>query len=1391
MVVKIYNPAKIPPIEEEEESEYDSSEELDEDEAWRLLMEQERQTQVVVRRMRKETLVTHVRVDLPNGNVLEGEAVVDTGSVLSFLNIESLNAHAPDLLKALTYYPLRITGISGENVRVLGTVSLPCVVAGKAVEHRFVVADVVEPILMGLDFMQSNKATWDWLTGNLVYQEIDNIQEEHACRLIKDEELSPNTIDCLRVKVCGTPNHDEVIHLQPYPIPHEGLVVGDVLGRLEDNSIQVVLENRTDQPQTLPAGLMVGCWTPQSDIKQIIPLTTSEVTTYRTKVSCNQEGATLQKSADVPVMEELVKTLPTTGGDLPQSARQAALELFEEYTDVFALKSSELGRTNLVEHEIDVGDSRPIRLPPRRVPLHKLEVVESALQEMEEKGVIRASHSPWSAPIVIVQKKDGSARFCVDYRALNEKTRKDAYPIPRVEDNLDALEGSRWFSTLDLAAGYWQVAVAEKDKPKTAFTTKFGLYEFNVLPFGLTNGPATFQRLMERVLKGLQWRILVLYLDDIVIFSKTWEEHVQRLRQVFQRLREAGLKLKPKKCQLFRTQVGFLGHIIDGDGIHTDPDKIRTIQDWPTPSDLHEVRVFLGLTSYYRRFVKDYASVASPLYELTRKGVEFEWQEPQEQAFQDLKRSLVEHTRLAYPQLDGGEYILDTDASGNAIGAVLSQVQDGEEQVLAFGSRCLSEPERNYCVTRKELLAVVYFMCYYKHYLLGTTVTVRSDHGSLRWLKNMRNPTGQVARWIERLAPFNWQIVHRAGKQHSNADALSRKRCEGDCPQCVRMWSPADSELYRNQQLLSELEEQAVTINRGKTTKPAVTESNREWDAALNNMWDREELLAATSRDSILGELLCWAARPNWEEIAGKSREVKHYWQLWPSRKVVVSNGLIWYRWDEAGSFQWKLVIPRVYQSQVLTAFHDLPSAGHLGEKRSVHSMRKAPVYWFQCYQDMRLHCRCCEECLRCKPMQKKARAPMQSFTAGEPVERMALDIMGELHQTKDGNRYILVVMDYFTKYAHLIPLPNHQAKTVALALVKEVFTKVGIPRSLHSDRGTDFMSQLFQETCRLFNVEKTHTTPWRPQSDGMVERLNRTLGSMLKQYVSPQQDDWDEFLPLVALAYNSSRHSSTSYSPNYLMFGRDFRVPLELVLPLPGEELDSNPGDDSLDHFISRMAQVFKHVYGLTREHLHAAMKVQKHYYNRKAAVRKFQVGQSVWLYNPKRRKGRSPKLDKPWEGPYAVVRLLGEVLCEIQLNRRCKSKVVHVDKLVSTRVPVKMDWVFKLPRSTQRKETPPSNIYEGVQQLFQEPVEQISSVITEKPEKARSPKRDGSVATEKPEVVRSPDADLNSVIDSVVMDKPEEVRPAEGNLDFAERSVAPEKELPTAKVTRSGKQY
>ncbi|PIK41495.1 Retrovirus-related Pol polyprotein from transposon [Apostichopus japonicus] len=486
------------------------------------------------------------------------------------------------------------------------------------------------------------------------------------------------------------------------------------------------------------------------------------------------------------VPQHVTGLLEAEDGYMNDEQRALLKELVTDYADVFARSSADLGYTTVAQHKIDTDNARPVKQPARRVPVQQREVERELLQQMLDAGVVEPSSSPWASPIVLVKKKNGSTRFCVDYRRLNTLTVKDSYPIPRIADSLDAMAGSRWFSTLDLASGYWQVGMAAEDRQKTAFITGNGLYQFRVMPFGLCNAPATFERLMDRVLSGLHWEACLVYLDDVIVYGATFSEAMDRLKTVFNRFRDAGLKLSPGKCQLFKQSVTYLGHIVSKDGVGTDPEKVKAVKEWPRPQNLSEVRSFVGLCGYYRRFIRGFAQIALPLFKLTEKKQKFDWNQDCETAFSGLKTALTTAPVLSYPMSSGQDFILDTDASDFATGSVLSQIQDGNEKPIAYFSKTMSKQERRYCITRKELLAVVQSVKHFHHYLYGTRFLIRTDHAALKWLMSFKHPEGQTARWLEILGTYTFEISHRPGRFHGNADGLSRRPCSDDCQHCTR-----------------------------------------------------------------------------------------------------------------------------------------------------------------------------------------------------------------------------------------------------------------------------------------------------------------------------------------------------------------------------------------------------------------------------------------------------------------------------------------------------------------------------------------------------------------------------------------------------------------------------
>lgn len=497
----------------------------------------------------------------------------------------------------------------------------------------------------------------------------------------------------------------------------------------------------------------------------------------------NNPKGTFRPDTFPKVPEHLQELYVQSSTDLKGDEKLELSKLLCTYEDVFSRGPGDLGWTSLVQHDIITRPGAPVKQTPRRLAKEKQQHADQQICESLQSGLATHSNSSCASPIVMVRKKDGTYRLCVDYRELNDRTITDAYPLPRIQDTLDTLANAKWFSTLDLASGYWQVELMPRARRAAAFCTRKGLFQWNVMPFGLCNAPATFQRLMDRVLAGMQWETCLVYLDDIIVLARDVPEMIQRLSQVFQRLQQANLKLKPAKCSLFHRQVAYLGHIVSEHGVATDPAKIREVQAWPSPTSVQEVRRFISLASYYRRFVKDFASIAEPLHSLTKKNAVLQWRAEHQAAFDKLKHFLTAAPVLGYP-LDDGEVILDTDACDTGIGAVLSQVQDGAERVLAYGSRKLSRAEQNYCTTRREVLVIVDFTAHFQRHF-----KVRTDHSSLRWLTRMKEPEGQLARWLEKLAEYHFDIVHRPGHLHTNADSLSRRPCRQSCP--CRMQDPS------------------------------------------------------------------------------------------------------------------------------------------------------------------------------------------------------------------------------------------------------------------------------------------------------------------------------------------------------------------------------------------------------------------------------------------------------------------------------------------------------------------------------------------------------------------------------------------------------------------------
>jgi len=952
--------------------------------------------------------------------------------------------------------------------------------------------------------------------------------------------------------------------------------------------------------------------------------------------SSSPSSETLPKTSansDLPAHLQVLFLTTLEENKLGETVEREFKDLLLEHQHTFAKDSTDIGFCPLLQHDIDTGDAAPIKQSPRRPPLAALDAEDEILNDMLKAGVIEPSSSEWASPVCLVKKKDGTYRFCVDYRRVNAVSRRDAFPVPDIQDALDGLRGASYFATIDLLSGYWQLGMTERAKERSAFCTRRGLFQFTRLPFGLHGAPSTFCRLMSQVLSDLLWNICLCYLDDIIVYARSQEELLERLHIVLNRLREVGLKVKPSKCEFFKTQIQFLGHMVSAQGIQPLPEKVQAIHDWPKPHCLRDVRAFYGLASYYRKFVKGFANIAEPLTRLTKKGTKFIWTDDAQNAFEKLKQAVIEASTLSFPYPDV-PCILDTDASDVAIGAVLSQVIGGEERPIAFFSRIMNAAQKNYCPTRRELLAVVASLQHFRHYLLGSQIILRTDHHSLKWLKTFKRPEGILARWIETLAEFSYTIEHRPGRLHCNADGVSRplcKQCWGKVAQ-----TPWVDELERADELVEPLSVHAVSL------QPEISDT---------------EMLQFQADDPTLApilDMLTSDTTPTVDDLRSLPLETRNLWSQRPL--VQLQQGMLVRVKDSIT----QLVVPTNIRKRLFDHAHGGPLSAHLGAERTLSQLQQA-YYWPGMRKDIALWYKQCPDCAQSKGPPTRPHGKLTKVVTGAPLDIIAIDILSGLPQTADGTKYLLVLTDYFTKWIEAFPLPDAEASTCMRAMYDGFFSSFGLPRQIHSDQGKNFDSRLFHELCKIAGVTKTRTTPFHPRSDGQTERANRTILQMLRTAANDNPTDWPNRLPALLAAYRMTVHKVTQVTPNMAMLGREVLFPTTLIARPPEEPINTTV--PFVESFKNSMRQAHEQVRAATK----STARTQKSYFDKYVKGPPFHVGQLVWLYWPlPKLRQKNKKLARLWTGPWEVVEFKTSIVVVIRHTTSQKKQTVHIDRLV-----------------------------------------------------------------------------------------------------------------------------
>ena len=1170
--------------------------------------------------------------------------LIDSGSEMNIIKISSLKGH----IIVNERDKKNIKGIHASPVETIGSVVIPIFINKQPFVVKFDIVNNDFPIpeagIIGINFLKLNKVMLDWDKEVLIIPE-----KTKTSPLI----LPPRSNCVLKIKADEKINHN-IITVKKFEIT-EDVIVANSISPVKGDTVISNIINISEQPYVIDQLTTSNLkWEPYNDNIFIA----NEYTNTPNKI---------QK------IRETVKT-----EHLNKEERDSILELCSRFSDLFFFEGDQLSATDIVTHKINTPRCvKPINIRPYRLPHAYQEEIEKQVREMKEANIIRDSVSPFNFPLVVVKKKKDSEgkqkiRICVDFRKLNEVTENEAYGLPNILEILESLGSSKYFSTLDLASGYHQIMIDKGDTHKTAFSTKSGHYEFLRLPFGLSSAPATFTRAMKSILMGLE-ELCTAYLDDIVVHGSSLKDHQNKLEQVFSRLRLHKLKLQPNKCAFLRKEVLYLGHVISEHGVTPDPNKLTCIKEYPRPLTEKDIKSFLGLLNYYRRFVDNFAKIAKPLTNLLKKNTPFVWSDMCEDAFQELKNKLMNPPLLIYPNWEDGKFNLMTDASQYAIGAILSQGEVPKDQPVAYASRTLNKAEENYSVIQKELLAIVWAVKYFRPYLYGKKFKIITDHRPLTYLFNIKDFSSQLMRWRLQLEEYDYEIVYRAGPQHSNADCLSRIRVVTSDEQNsgFEEFKQAENRPIFNSKIIeiegsiknAEQDENIILPipNDNIITHPAIREIMNKFNLTTQLTFNDDNKFIINNQ---LNKLIIFYKLKNnhYDELGAESyysaiNEIKSFCidKQITQFSIIRLEGLTTLTCYERTRTMFRYLFKNtnikvtIYKEQyfskeeklqIIKEYHDTLVGGHQGVSRTIKRL-KLKYQWKNMKQDVGDYIKNCAVCQKGKSGKNIKQPMLITSTVTSTFQKICLDIVGPLPKTDEGNTYILTIQDELSRYAVAVALATTDASTVARAFVECFICIYGIPITILTDCGTNFLSNLFKDVCKLLKIEKTNTTPWHPQSNGYLERSHKTLKAYLRSFVD-KDTNWDTLINYAMFCYNTTVHTSTKFTPYELVFGKK---PI-----IPSSFLQTPEPQYNYDDYAFDLKRIMQETHKTARENLIEKKNQNKQYYDQTSNPLELHVGDKVLM----KEQNKKNTLYLNWTGPYEILLIHDNETITIKRGRR-----------------------------------------------------------------------------------------------------------------------------------------
>jgi hypothetical protein len=885
---------------------------------------------------------------------------------------------------------------------------------------------------------------------------------------------------------------------------------------------------------------------------------------------------------------------------------------YRSFKDMFLkAKSDQLPLHRASDHKIQLERENNLTYSPLyNYSIEELKAAKKYITENLQKGFIAPSQAPFAAPILFARKADGSLRFCIDFRKLNSITRKDRYPLPLIDETLARLGRAHIFTKLDIRQAFHRIRMHPDSEDLTTFRTRYGTYKCKVLPFGLTNGPATFQRYINNVLFDYLDDFCTAYLDDIIIYSENELEHEGQVKKVLGRLREAGLQADIKKSEFSVKRTKYLGFIISTDGIQVDPEKVEVIQAWQPPTTVKGIQSFLGFCNFYRRFIKEYGRIARPLTQLTRKDCPFIFSQACRDAFIELKKRLTSSPILAHYNPDQ-ETMLETDASDNVVAGVLSQ--HGKDQLwhpIAYFSKTMALAERNYEIHDKELLAIVRSLEQWRAELegLSSKIQIYTDHRALEYFTTKRQLNARQVRWMDTLSRFDFQIMYRPGKQNMKADALTRRKEDHDSQHQATLES-------RHQVLLkrSQLDPQIIA----------------ELDFALDNCSYQIAPIEGSQEGLSLIDQILQANRTS-KSLANLRQKATD-----PEQKV-------WQLQDGLLQHQGRLVVPEVdnLRTHLIKEAHAQISTAHPGRNKT-HRIIAARYYWPGLPADVARYVRNCHDCRRATVPRDRPPGLLQPLPVPErPWQHISMDFKS-FPKDKFGYDMIFVVVDRLGKRAYSLPcFKTTTAKDMARLYVTNVWRTHGAPDTAVSDRGPQFISEFWNELCRILGIKLKLSTAFHPQTDGQTEIMNQYIDQRLRPFVNYYQDNWSELLPMMDYAQATLPHESTGLSPFQIEFGYEPRTSFDWKQPKEPATARERLNRDEAQQYARRMHSAWE----VARTNIAKAQAAQKKQANRQRRPVNFGKDDKVWISTKKWKTDRpSRKLDNQMAGPYGILETVG----------------------------------------------------------------------------------------------------------------------------------------------------